>query len=339
MSKIRVRTPGRARSGWYNGQHDGGNLSGEPHSELGDVAHLVERLDGIEEAAGSSPALSTRHTGSAAPAAPVTINNERRCAMTATHDTQLDAGTLTTIVMADDPGRTLADHWSTVAAHIPELAALDMDQGGRTLHKDNVAHTIAVVAKMPAELRLRLVALFHDVGKPPTRRIDGSTVTFHGHEQLGGRLTRDIMRRLGYDETLTGEVAAIVEMSGSTKDSTGWTDSAVRRFAGEAGDLLDDLLTFAALDVTSRHEYKHVEVREQVDRLRAHIAAVRARDIAAARRPVVDGQAIMDRYGLVPGPQVGALMRILRDADMWTGGDATVDDAWALLDAAHAASA
>jgi poly(A) polymerase len=246
--------------------------------------------------------------------------------------TTFTANELSTILLDDDIATSLTQKWPTIAAAVEELAALDMDQGGRNLHKDNVAHTIAVVAKMPATLRLRLTALFHDVGKPPTRRIDGGTVTFHGHETVGARLTADIMTRIGYSAELTAEVAKLVELSGVTKGSEQWTDAAVRRLDTEAGDLLDDLLTFAELDVTSRHAVNHEKVRTQVERLRNHIATVRERDTAAKRRPVVDGKAIMDRYQLPPGPQVGAMLRALRDADMWTGGSSSVEDAWKILD-------
>lgn len=45
---------------------------------------------------------------------------------------------------------------------------------------------------------LKLVAMLHDVGKPPTRQVDGATgrITFHGHDQKGARMVGQIARRL-----------------------------------------------------------------------------------------------------------------------------------------------
>jgi poly(A) polymerase len=248
----------------------------------------------------------------------------------------MDHIALSALLLADDPA-ALAAAWPAVAAAVPELAALDMDQGGRRLHKDNVAHTIAVVAKMPRTERLRLTALFHDIGKPPTRRIDAGHVTFHDHERVGARLTRVVMDRLGYPLQLTAEVATLVELSGATKGSEIWTDAAVRRFVSQAGDLLDDLLVFAERDVTSRHAHKHREVSAQVAALRGRNAAVAALDAERARRPVVDGRAIMQRYGLAPGPRVGELLGLLLEAQRREA--LTVEQAWTMLDTALAAPA
>ena len=223
-------------------------------------------------------------------------------------DYEINAAVLNELLLAPRPELELEAAWSDLSRVLPELAALDMDQGGARLHKDNVAHTIAVMAKTPARLRVRLLALFHDVGKPPTRRIEGSVVTFHQHEQVGGPLATHALLRLGYDRDLAKEVGRLVSLSGSTKGSQLWTDGAVRRFVAEAGELLDDLLDFVAVDVTSRHEHKHREVAAEVAALRVRIDEVRCRDEARAWRPVVSGDELMARYELSPSPLLGQLL-------------------------------
>ena len=247
----------------------------------------------------------------------------------------VNATILTSLLMGPRVDLELEAAWSDVAHAVPELAALDMDQGGARLHKDNVAHTIAVTAKTPPRLRVRLLALFHDVGKPATRCIEGGLVTFYGHEAAGEALTVTALTRLGYDDTLVYDVATLVKMSGDTKGSSKWTDSAVRRFIATAGDLLDDLLDFAKVDVTSKHRYKHDEVEREVAQLRTRIDEVRARDLAAAWRPVVSGDAIMARFALTPSRHVGDLLRLVVDAQRAveaTGQEYSVEQALALLD-------
>lgn len=247
---------------------------------------------------------------------------------------RITADVLSELLLAERVDLELQAAWSDLAECVPELGALAME-GATHLHKDNVAHTIAVTAKTPARLRVRLLALFHDVGKPVTRVVTGSTVTFHGHEAAGGPLTKRALVRLGYDEAFADEVASLVAMSGDAKGSELWTDAAIRRFDKSAGKYVDDLLDFMAVDVTSKHLYKHEAVAREVAVLRERIAAVRQADEAAAWRPVVSGDDIMRRYDLAPSREVGRLLQAVIAAQKSaeaTGAVYTIDEAFGLLD-------
>ena len=73
-----------------------------------------------------------------------------------------------------------------LAAHFfPELPMLQLEQDPIHHHKDVLKHTWAVVDKTSPRLVLRLAALFHDIGKPPTREITSDGVTFRFHEVVG----------------------------------------------------------------------------------------------------------------------------------------------------------
>lgn len=246
----------------------------------------------------------------------------------------IDATTLSSLLLAPRPDLELRAAWDDLAAVLPEVGALDMAPTS-VQHKDNVAHTIQVVAQCPARLRVRLTALLHDVGKPATRHVEAGIVTFYHHEAVGARLVVPALTRLGYGADLSDEVAQLVRLSGATKGSLGWSDAAVRRFAREAGPLLGDLLDFAAADVTSRHAHKRQAVADEVAQLRRRIAAVARADAAASWRPVVDGGAIMARYGLTPGPRVGELLAALGSAQRAAEANAQEFDAaaaWRVLD-------
>jgi poly(A) polymerase len=248
---------------------------------------------------------------------------------------------LDALLLNPDPAVALRGSWDKVATAIPELGALDMDRAvrGREVHKDNVVHTILVTAKVPARRRIRLAALFHDVGKPPTRVINpDNTVTFHNHESVGGKLTKKALQRLGYDKELAYQVSEIVRLSGSTKGSELWSESAVRRFSLEAGELLGDILDFANEDVTSRHEWKHELVRKEVSQLRERLTQVAEKDEKAKWRPVVSGDEIMARYGLSPSREVGELLGLVGSSQRAAeaAGEAfDVDSAWEILDIAR----
>jgi poly(A) polymerase len=210
---------------------------------------------------------------------------------------------------------------------LPELPALRLEQDPIHRHKDVLSHTIAVVAKTVPRPRVRLAALFHDIGKPATRRFERGTVTFHHHEAVGAKMTRKRMRALGYDDDLIRDVAELVRLSGRFKGyAEGWSDAAVRRYARDAGHLLGDLNELVRCDCTTRNQAKAERLQEQVDDLERRIAELAAEDRRAAERPAIDGIRVMDLLGIPPGPVVGEAVRWLL-AEKRAGRAVTPDDA------------
>ena len=216
---------------------------------------------------------------------------------------------------------------------MPEVGALDLDQGGRKLHKDNLAHSFTVVAQSANRPRVRWAALCHDLGKPPTRVIhDNGTVTFYNHETVGSRITTKMLRRLGCDEAFTADVAVLVEISGRLHDfdEGNWTDAALRRFAVDAGELVNDALAVARADCTSARPGRRAQVVAQVNDVAERLAAVKAADEHKLIRPVLNGDQIIAALGIEPGPQVGPAYKYLLSFAQ-SGVTLTEDEAYVLL--------
>jgi poly(A) polymerase len=213
-----------------------------------------------------------------------------------------------------DLGLRIWRHHGLLDVLLPEIAALDLNgrvsRNGHALHKDNVAHSFVVAAQTPARIRVRLAGLFHDVGKASTRRIDAAgVVSFHGHENVGVRITVAALTRLGFTADDAADVAQIAVLAGRAHAFTGnWTDSAVRRVMTDAGDLFDDVLALAAADVTSRRPVTRARVAALVATLAAQSDVVRAADARAAVRSVLDGSDVMRILELRPGRDVGVAM-------------------------------
>lgn len=225
-----------------------------------------------------------------------------------------DAAALEETLSEDDPTAALTNLFASPdgRAALPEVAALHMPDG-HGLHKDNLTHTFQVVRQAPNRLRVRLAALFHDVGKPPTRVIANGKVTFHDHEAVGARLTRKRLTALGFDKALASEVAELVRISGRTHGFDGnWTDSAVRRFVHDAGDLYTDALDLARADCTSKHADRRKRARQKVDAFHARAQAIAANDAKRAIRPPIDGNRIAELLGL--SGQKGPAMKPVGDA-------------------------
>jgi poly(A) polymerase len=215
---------------------------------------------------------------------------------------------------------------------IPELPLLAMEQDPIHRHKDVLAHTIAVVAKTKPELTVRLAALFHDIGKPQTRSFDHGGVTFRHHEEVGARITSKRLTALGFPEPLVDEVSELVRLSGRFKGYTdGWSDSAVRRYARDAGPLLGKLNHLVRCDCTTRNRAKAEGIQAAVDDLEARIQLLAEEDRRRAERPGLDGAAVMAYLGIGPGRHVGEALSFLLEVKR-SEGDLEVAELQSRLD-------
>jgi poly(A) polymerase len=199
-------------------------------------------------------------------------------------------------------------------------------------HKDVLSHTIAVVenVRAPAERsdghsfdfrRTRLAALFHDVGKPKTRGYrKGKGVTFHHHEVVGARMTRDRLQALRYSNADVEAITRLVELHLRFHTyKMGWTDAAVRRYVRDAGDLLGELNVLTRCDCTTRNERKAAMLAARMDELEARIDVLAAQEELKAIRPELDGHQVMERLGLPPGPLVGEAVSYLLELRLEEG--------------------
>jgi poly(A) polymerase len=99
----------------------------------------------------------------------------------------------------------------------------------------------------------------------------------------------------------------------------GWTDSAVRRFVRDAGDLLDELLVPTRSDCTTRNEKKALALSRRMDELEVRIAELAAEEELRALRPDLDGRQVMEHLGVPPGPVVGEALAFLLELRLEEG--------------------
>ena len=217
------------------------------------------------------------------------------------------------LVAADpSPGLWLIARTGLADAFLPELNAMRLEQDPIHRHKDVLAHTIAVVHKTSPTLRLRLSALMHDVGKPRTRGFGPGGVTFHHHEVVGARMTRERLTALRFPNETIDDVTRLVELHLRFHTyRMGWTDSAVRRYVRDAGPLLDDLNELTRCDCTTRDARKAAALARRMDELEERIAELREAEELAKIRPALDGRRVMELLGVPPGRVVGDALAFL----------------------------
>lgn len=210
----------------------------------------------------------------------------------------------------------------------PEIRGMRLEQDPIHRHKDVLTHTLAVVenvrpdAHPTFDFRLtRLAALFHDIGKPKTRGYkNGKGVTFHHHEVVGARMTRDRMRALKYSNEDVEAVTELVNLHLRFHTyQMGWTDSAVRRYVRDAGPLLAELNVLTRCDCTTRNEKKAAVLARRMDELEERIAYLNEREELAALRPEIDGVRVMEMLDVPAGPVVGAALEYLMDIRLEEG--------------------
>ena len=200
---------------------------------------------------------------------------------------------------------------------LPELPALRLEIDEHHQHKDVYSHTLQVLERairlegeLPGggpDLVLRLAALLHDVGKPRTRRLEpGGGVSFHHHEVVGAQLARKRLKTLTYGKDVVEAVCLLIELhlrfhGYGAPGSSGWTDSAVRRYVTDAGPELARLHKLVRSDCTTRNRRRAAALASAYDDLERRIADLAGREELDRIRPDLDGNAIMALLGLAPG--------------------------------------
>jgi len=211
---------------------------------------------------------------------------------------------------------------------LPELPSMRLEQDPIHRHKDVLSHTIAVVgnvqpgAKPHFDFRItRLAALFHDVGKPKTRSYrKGAGVSFHHHEVVGARITRERLQALKYSNADVDAITELVALHLRFHTyKMGWTDSAVRRYVRDAGPLLNELNVLTRCDCTTRNTRKAAELSRRMDELEQRIAELTAAEELASIRPELDGSQVMAHLGVPPGPVVGKALSFLLEIRLEEG--------------------
>ena len=223
------------------------------------------------------------------------------------------------VLMSDEVGAAFQWlHDSGILARVlPELeATVEFTQEVGRSHKDVWKHTKQVIAQSPRIPEVRWAALFHDIGKVPTRAFIGEgKVTFHGHAEVGARMFDRVARRLQITGDKRAEIRFLIQhhLRANQYDGT-WTDSAVRRFDREMGEHLDHLLLLSRADITSARPHKVQRARAQLDELWQRIQEIREQDSLIPPLPTGLGNEIMQRFQLEPGRQIGDLKRALEQA-------------------------
>ena len=225
------------------------------------------------------------------------------------------------VLMSDDAesGLDALLEAGALGALLPEVSAMVGFGDGEWRHKDVWKHTKQVVRQAVPRLEIRWAALLHDIGKVRTRSIspDGE-VHFFGHAEVGARMFDKMNRRMPifkHEDALRTSVHFLIlhHLRASQYDAS-WTDSAVRRFAREMGDSLEDVLCLSRADITTKRPEKKKKGLRQISELADRVRTVLAEDAVVPPLPSGIGDEIMKVYAIPPSRLIGEIKRKLEQA-------------------------
>ncbi|MEI6294545.1 MAG: CCA tRNA nucleotidyltransferase [Actinomycetes bacterium] len=235
-------------------------------------------------------------------------------------------------LMSQNPrlGLQLLVETGLAAIFLPELPKLKLEIDEHHHHKDVYEHTLTVLEQAIAHedrlggpnLVIRLAALLHDIGKPRTRElIPGGGVSFHHHEVVGAKMAKKRLIELRFDSKTVDEVSDLVflHLRFHGYGNGEWTDSAVRRYIRDAGDLLDHLHVLTRADCTTRNQRKADQLARTYDSLEKRIEELKAQEELDRIRPDLNGQQIMEILDIKPSRLVGEAYDYLLELRMERG--------------------
>jgi poly(A) polymerase len=249
---------------------------------------------------------------------------------------------------ASAAGMRLIDRWGALEVLLPEAQAMKATAQSEPHRFDVWEHSLRAVegadllASRAGELEpwgealaghlgeplgdgatrreaLKLGALLHDVAKPETRSVEGGRTRFLGHDALGALKVTAIAERL----RLSGRLAAVLERlvrhhlrPMHLALSGGVSRRARFRFFRDLGDDARDLLLLALADAAALRGDSPLAVWDGPGgRIVRELMAGHAEEAAAlSAPPLLDGRDAMEALDLPPGPELGRLLRLLREA-------------------------
>jgi len=296
----------------------------DPHNGVTDLLKKVLRTPGTPELSFSDDPLRMLRAARFAAQLNFTISDDVMSAMKEMADrlsiisAERIRDEFIKIVMSDNPrlGITILVDTGLCEKFLPEIPKLRLEIDEHHHHKDVYEHTLTVVEQSIAlEERLggpnlvaRLAALMHDVGKPKTRAlIPGGGVSFHHHEVVGSRMTKERLKKLRFDHEVVEDVSQLVflHLRFHGYGDGAWTDSAVRRYVRDAGELLTHLHVLTRADCTTRNKKKAENLATHYNGLEDRINQLMEQEELLKIRPDLDGHAIMKLLGIPAGPKIG----------------------------------
>ncbi len=163
------------------------------------------------------------------------------------------------------------------------------------------------------DIHIRLASLFHDIGKPKSRRWseEKGDWTFYGHEVIGAKMAKKILERLRFSNEIIHKTVLLVRYHMFFSDTNEITLSPVRRLIANVGpELVWDLMKVRECDRSGMGKED-----EPPYRLRKYHSMIEEamRDPISVKMLKIDGIRLMEVINEKPSRRIGAILNALFD--------------------------
>ncbi len=174
---------------------------------------------------------------------------------------------------------------------------------------EHLVRSLEYAARKNYSLEVRLASLFHDIGKPVTKKGERDDATFYNHEVVGADMTSKILTRLKFPKKVIDKVYLLVRYHQFYYTPEEVTASSVRRLLAKVGkENIDDLLKVREADrigsgVPKAVPYKLRHLKYMIEKVSS--------DPISPKMLKVNGDILMKELGIKPGPKLGLILKAL----------------------------
>ena len=162
---------------------------------------------------------------------------------------------LNNLLLSDNIKEKLESQKNLIFNIIPELKLEDgFDQNHPHHCYDVWEHTKVALEKSNKDLETRLALLLHDIGKPHSYQ-DEEVRHFHGHPEVGAKMSEKILKELRYSDRTVNNVCFLIKNHDKIIDFNNLDDLETKDLG-----LIDKLLNIQYCDAYA-HAPEHIEKR------------------------------------------------------------------------------
>ncbi|NLL76817.1 MAG: HD domain-containing protein [Clostridiales bacterium] len=171
-------------------------------------------------------------------------------------------------------------------------------------------HTLHSIQAVEADKVLRLAMLFHDIGKPETKKRDCfGTDHFYSHGSVGASIAKAVLRRLKFDNDTINKVSKLVLYHDY---DIHMSSAGIRRAIYRIGeDIFPYIFAVKRADALAQSEYKREEKLRTLEELeRIYAQVLEAKECVSLRMLAVTGKDLIED-GMTPGKELGEVLKQL----------------------------